>query len=258
MNHRRWLACRGLLAGGALTAVLPAPVVGEEPKGDTDKQKEAKEASEAVARLALVRDQGARGRKEKSLLALLAAAEILGKIEVPFQKLKEKPEVSGKTGPAGEVPPLLDRREEFDVLVADARSMAKRPVKDGTLTPAAAEAVGALADTIAFKGARGRRQRHARERLAGPRADARLAGRFGRPVAGPRVRLQRGAQPGAGDRQQHPRAGPRRGHRLEPVGGLDAGGPGRRRVPHSHHQRRRLWNSVSAREQLSARPTPAA
>jgi hypothetical protein len=155
MNNRRWLACLGLLACGALTAILSAPVVGEEPKGDADKQKAAKEASEAVAHLALVQDLTARGRKEKSPLALLAAAEVLGKIEVPFQELKEKPEVSGKAGPTGEVPPLLDRREEFDLLVADARSMAKRLVKDGTLTPAAGEAVGALADSIAFKGVRG-------------------------------------------------------------------------------------------------------
>jgi hypothetical protein len=155
MTNRRWLACLGVLACGLLAAALSAPAVGEEPRGDADKEKEAKESSEAAARFALAQELAARGRKEKSPLALLTAAEILGKIEVPMSEVKGKPEVSGKEGPAGEVPALMDRKEEFDLLVADAKSMAKKLVKDGALTAAAGEAVGALADNVEFKKARG-------------------------------------------------------------------------------------------------------
>jgi hypothetical protein len=134
-----------------MLAVLAA---GEKAAGETPKEKEAAEASNAAAQIALAQDLADRGRKAHSPLALLTAAEILGKIDVPIKELKDKPEVSGKAGADGEAPALLDRVDEAKLLVEDAKSMANRLVKDGAMTPEAAAAVKALAKDVVIKESR--------------------------------------------------------------------------------------------------------
>jgi hypothetical protein len=149
MNIRRWLACLGLVAGG----LLASSAVGEDKPKDDAREKSAK-VSAAAAQVALAQDLAARGR-DHSPLALLAAAEILGKIDVPVHELKASPEVSGKEGKAEEVKPLLPPDEEARDLVKEATRLAEEQVKKGDLAPAAAAAIQALAKEIVIEKGRG-------------------------------------------------------------------------------------------------------
>jgi hypothetical protein len=147
MRTRPWLACVVLAASLAAAG-------GEKSRKDAAREKEAEKASAAVARIALAQDLAAQGRKN-SPLVLLAAAEILGQIDVPVRELAAQPEVSGKGGKEEEVAPLLKPDEEARLLVTEARDLANRLLKKGELTQAAATAVQALAREVVIKAPRG-------------------------------------------------------------------------------------------------------
>jgi hypothetical protein len=120
----------------------------------TRAEKEAQARSEAnaqvILKLTLANDLAERGRKNKSPLFLVTAAEILRKIKDEPWTVKDEPRVEGEKSPAGsegaEEP--LSAADQSLILLADARKMADNLARDGTLTRPEAAAVQTLARQV--------------------------------------------------------------------------------------------------------------
>ncbi len=141
MQFRRCLPVLGLLA-----AVL-SPAAGADRKEDA----RAKDRADAVLSLALAHDLEGQGRKSKSPLALIAAAEILHKIKLPPEDLNVEPKVEVKEGkpvPEGKVPPPPSLKEQEQLLLADARSLIDRLVRTNEVRTAEAEALRTMAARV--------------------------------------------------------------------------------------------------------------
>jgi hypothetical protein len=168
----RRLSGVALLACGCLVAALAGPAASQDAAREkplTAAEREAKARSEAnaevVAQITLAHDLADQGRKARSPLALVSAAEILRKLKEKPAAARDKPVVEVKDG--GPAPKeddkgeeALDPEAESVVLLQDARDLADRLVKDGTLTRAEAAAVKTLADKVArikvgYRGASG-------------------------------------------------------------------------------------------------------
>jgi hypothetical protein len=156
MRIQRWLTGLGGVACCSVVALTVSAVSGEEEKRVlTRAEQEAKARGEANARvirqLTLANDLAEEGRKIKSPLCLISAAEVLRKITDEPRTVKAEPRVEGAKPPAGsdeKAEEPLSAWEQSDLLLADARSMADRQARDGTLTRAEADAVKTLARQV--------------------------------------------------------------------------------------------------------------
>ncbi len=147
MSIRRCLPPLGLL-GACLLAGLSAAAAGKEgTKGDT----RTRDRADAVVSLTLAHDLEEQGRRTQSPLALVTAAEILHKIKLPLEDLKEEPKVEVKEGKAPEeekVEPPPSLKEQEAVLLADARSLIERLLKKGELTGTEADALRTMVTRV--------------------------------------------------------------------------------------------------------------
>jgi len=165
MKYRRCLPGLALLAGFCLLAVGVSPKAS---RGDDRKVTRAEQEARAraetnagvVLQLSLAHDLAEQGRRTKSPLALVTAAQLLRTLKSLPETVKDKPKVEGDAGakaPEDEI--LLSPREESDLLLKDARSLAEKQVKDGALTEKEAAAIETLARQVeksaATRGARG-------------------------------------------------------------------------------------------------------
>jgi hypothetical protein len=137
--------------------------------GAADSPKEDKANAEAsaatVQQLALAHELAKQGRRAKSPLALLTAAQILRSLKMAPQTVDDKPQVEGDTGSAAtrneaEIEKPLSPMEESQLLLQDARTLAGRQLKDHTLSRDQLDAIETLArqvesTKISFRGARG-------------------------------------------------------------------------------------------------------
>jgi hypothetical protein len=159
MKYQRFLPGLVLLAGVGLLAVTASPVAfGRDEKKLTRAEKEAKERAETnaqvVLQLALAHDLAEQGRKTKSPLALVTAAQLLRSIAIVPQKIDDKPKVEyekgAEPGKDEEPEPALSPSEEAAILLREARSLAKKQADaSGTATDReAAKAIEALAKQV--------------------------------------------------------------------------------------------------------------
>jgi hypothetical protein len=156
MKYRRCLSGLALLAGVCLLAVTASPAVfGRDDKKLTRAEEEAKKKAETnaqvVLQLALAHDLAEQGRKTKSPLALVTAAQLLRTIAIAPLTVKDKPKVEyekgAEPGKDEEPEPALSLEEEVAMLLKEARSVAKKQA-DASGTPGDREAAKAI-DTLA-------------------------------------------------------------------------------------------------------------
>jgi hypothetical protein len=134
-----------MLLGGCLLAALPSPAA----EGREDAK--SRDRADAVLSLALAHDLEVQGRKAKSPLALITAAEIIHKIKLPMEDLNVEPKVEVKEGrPVAEekAPPPPTLREQEQLLLADARSLIDKLVKGNELNKAEADALRTMAARV--------------------------------------------------------------------------------------------------------------
>ncbi len=140
---------------GLMAALAPA-VVGEEEARRvlTRAEKEAQARSEAnaqvIVQLTLANDLAEQGRKSKSPLALIAAAEILRKLKDEPRTVKDEPRVEGTKSPAGQekAEEPFSAADQSVLLLADARTMADKLVREGAMTRQEGAAVQTLARQV--------------------------------------------------------------------------------------------------------------
>lgn len=148
----------------AMFPVLLGPAVArDEPRraGASDKGSREKAEKNAliIQQLTLAHDLAEQGRKAKSPLALLSAADIYRKISDNPTPVKDEPKVEVEKGIEEKKPEEVEKpltpAEESDLLLADAKKMIKNLLKAKDITAEEAQALRTLADAIGAKGSRG-------------------------------------------------------------------------------------------------------
>jgi hypothetical protein len=146
MNLSRSLQGLGLL-GACLAVVAASRAAADKPKEDA----KAKDRAEAILSLSLAHDLEEQGRKTKSPLALITAAEILRKIKVKPVEMTDEPKVEVKEGkplPDGRIDPALTLPEQEQILLKDARSWIDKQLQAKDLTKAEADALRTMATRV--------------------------------------------------------------------------------------------------------------
>jgi hypothetical protein len=151
-RHRTLAVGTGLLA---LLAGWAGPAESQDKNRFAGREREAQVRAEtrgeAVRQLGLAHELEEYGRETRSPMALIAAARVLRRVSLYPSDLPAEPRVEGVDGrPATgvRVEPPLSTGEAVAVLLADARHLIGRQVRDGSLARGEAEALGQLARQV--------------------------------------------------------------------------------------------------------------